>query len=1477
MNINSNEDAKKLDITKNEITKILTQSINDIKKYMIDNKISVDTLDDTDVYVNHPNVKSKTKTQKSSKNKNRHSISFYNKRHPILENSFDKVIEEIILIVKSVTRINLFESIRSVQSILIKGLNLENNPRLKYLFIKAENLKPFKIKNFSENEIEENKQNALIQANIALSNQDQRASMLVYQIEENLYYTILNFIILISNFNPIESFENKNLINNNSVLQNKSIEIIHNNTSKSLISDYHREMIKFNLNIINLIIFAYQRRNKVQMISEYYIEKYLKDVLEVLTSKNFNLEIKSDFLLATITFVSYFDGYESILFQNGLFHSILSDLTSTKLEESPLEVLSFSESIEQNFFNTILQFLYKTQSFKEIPIHFLNKVLEIPKNGIYPYRIDNVIFSLRKKRTLDENTLNELVIPRLIYELENFWEEEKNTFYYEYLFHKSNEEIEKYFEHSKNFDRREDNKQKIVEYCINNSSEFNKEQIETLKINLFNYENSDRAYSYVNYKHLKKNPTIFERTNLIIKLFKIIFSIFRHNTNSSSLSYYENKMTETINKFITTCLLKLEESKNGSNADKVKEYYYEAVLLSCMDLLDLICNYLPSAISSLLEAKIFANMFDYLVRRIPKQLNILNLIFKNFYAIALVEDGNKYLLEKGKDIINTLFDSFKIDDYIINNTFSINNFYTDDFFTPFSLFLRINNGIEINKYFFERVHSLIKELTVKLEAILEDTDNEIKLKEYLEINKRNSPDMDFKEKAFVETPFNFYNYKFSYIVNLLSHFLVNISQEEKELLTKDGLIDLEIIYKDFFILAYNPLMLLSIFSNVFSASVLKSLFNKKPERLIEIVSELYLKNLKILNIYKKNFSELFSENNLVNTQQPIKINSAIMDLEEAQELQNNNIFNNSENEDYVKKYAKFNEMLLDIQKDKIISKLVHFTEYTLRKMFNLTKNKHLFNNIISMNVVVMLYLLKRQKNFETYMSPVNDCILVINQKFYSKFLSSHLNENIFDLLVENTKKEKIKLSEKTNLKDIVIFNKSNVLDVQVDINLANNFRIEFFESNNPFNWEIMDYKSKMLINSQMPVIDFFINLSKAIRKNLRFYTENEISIYNTWQTIAYSMVLLIDSLDIKNELGKIKEKIINIAKITKDLKFTENANTPNDNMDNTKNLIDNNTKLNLATTEYLNEENKKKELSQNWKYVIEKLIEYINIVNNMNIILSEKTVSGYMIFQFYKMGGIEKIIDICEFFVDFSEIISIQVGKIDEITVNEDKEENNTQDKYNKKTSFSNFEFYFNENSDEYLKSSKSIKIPIILSLLLKNLWNVINSIIMKIIKNNYEQTINYGLLLVKEGFNSIFEFNVFIKFYLFNLLMQRFLEFDEKKKNEKRFQRKQKSKLKKISKYSFSFINIFYAICDSAINTYKALLWKEKSIMKDEELISDLISAGFNKLDIMSAMRDHNHKNFDQIVNFILPLKVIINPSNSKINSDLSQRSKEQ
>lgn len=191
------------------------------------------------------------------------------------------------------------------------------------------------------------------------------------------------------------------------------------------------------------------------MISEYYIEKYLKDGLEILTS-SYDTGLKTFFISCMTGFVHYFDGYESILFQNGMFHSIVSDMTNSKFEENQLQILCYEESVNQDFFTAILIFLNKTHSFKEIPMHFLNKVLEIPRDYVYPFRIDNVIFSLKKKRIIDENTLNELVIPRLIYELKT--------------------------------------------YCVDNS-----------------------LLSYLYDKNVK--PTLFERTNLIIKLFKILFSI----------------------------------------------------------------------------------------------------------------------------------------------------------------------------------------------------------------------------------------------------------------------------------------------------------------------------------------------------------------------------------------------------------------------------------------------------------------------------------------------------------------------------------------------------------------------------------------------------------------------------------------------------------------------------------------------------------------------------------------------------------------------------------------------------------------------------------------------------------------------------------------------------------------------------------------------------------------------------------------
>ena len=153
------------------------------------------------------------------------------------------------------------------------------------------------------------------------------------------------------------------------------------------------------------------------VVSECYIENYYNDILKIITSPKITIDLKSVFLKCGITFMITFDGYDNILFQNGLFHSFLNDLTHQNGND--MEVLTLKDSNNQEFLNIILNFVFNFSIFKEIPLNFLSKILEIPKNNVYPYRIDNAIFSLKKKKIFDENILNQIIIPRIIYELEN--------------------------------------------------------------------------------------------------------------------------------------------------------------------------------------------------------------------------------------------------------------------------------------------------------------------------------------------------------------------------------------------------------------------------------------------------------------------------------------------------------------------------------------------------------------------------------------------------------------------------------------------------------------------------------------------------------------------------------------------------------------------------------------------------------------------------------------------------------------------------------------------------------------------------------------------------------------------------------------------------------------------------------------------------------------------------------------------------
>ena len=172
---------------------------------------------------------------------------------------------------------------------------------------------------------------------------------------------------------------------------------------------------KYILSMVNICALNNQYFDEI-LVTEYYIESYLKDVLTILTSKC-DIGIKCVFLNYCINFIITNPGYESILFQNGLFHSILSDCTHQN--GNNLEILSIEDSHNQHFLNKVLNFLFSTSSFKDMPIHFLNNILEVPKDNIYPYRLDNVIYSLKKKKVFDENAIYNYLLPRLIYEIEH--------------------------------------------------------------------------------------------------------------------------------------------------------------------------------------------------------------------------------------------------------------------------------------------------------------------------------------------------------------------------------------------------------------------------------------------------------------------------------------------------------------------------------------------------------------------------------------------------------------------------------------------------------------------------------------------------------------------------------------------------------------------------------------------------------------------------------------------------------------------------------------------------------------------------------------------------------------------------------------------------------------------------------------------------------------------------------------------------
>ena len=90
------------------------------------------------------------------------------------------------------------------------------------------------------------------------------------------------------------------------------------------------------------------------VVSENYIETYYNDVLKIATSPDTSLDLKSIFLNAGIYFMTTFDGYDNILFQNGLFHSFLNYLTHQNGNE--MEVLNLKDGKKSGIFEYNIKF-----------------------------------------------------------------------------------------------------------------------------------------------------------------------------------------------------------------------------------------------------------------------------------------------------------------------------------------------------------------------------------------------------------------------------------------------------------------------------------------------------------------------------------------------------------------------------------------------------------------------------------------------------------------------------------------------------------------------------------------------------------------------------------------------------------------------------------------------------------------------------------------------------------------------------------------------------------------------------------------------------------------------------------------------------------------------------------------------------------------------------------------------------------------
>ena len=463
-------------------------------------------------------------------------------------------------------------------------------------------------------------------------------------------------------------------------LINEIVECSNDNKNNSKIM----YLAKYILYALNLYIKNNQLSTDDEIVvSECYIECYYNDVLKIITSPKNSIDLKSIFLKAGVTFMITFDGYENILFQNGLFHSFLNDLTHQNGND--MEVLTEKDSNNQEFLNIVLNFVFNFSIFKEIPLNFLSKILETPKNNVYPYRIDNVIFSLKKKKIFDENIINQWIIPRLIYELEYLTVPSSEL---KYLFNDSKTHEISINERNNLIDRL----YRILIRIIQNST------------NLNNYGNFDQELANT-FKKILNDKKILENTEYIPAIINSIYFFIKlcNSFPSKIPNYINNKIFDIMINYFKDYLPKYDGSmhllflmlyticihnegkqyiKNNitnlkylfenvfNKLDKDENYfYYNLFILKDLNKYELYSPFHAlihmDGINDLIEI-IFENLEKF-EEKIKKEISNLNIEYKENIQL----NKNLFIFESKRNFINEFFLSVNIKDIETFETNSI--------------------------------------------------------------------------------------------------------------------------------------------------------------------------------------------------------------------------------------------------------------------------------------------------------------------------------------------------------------------------------------------------------------------------------------------------------------------------------------------------------------------------------------------------------------------------------------------------------------------------------------------------------------------------------------------------------------------------------------------------------------------------------------------------------------------------------------